>query len=111
MDMNPDLQKLEPYPFAKLQELFRGLTPPADKTPIALSIGEPQHESPAFVLQVMQDNGLNLVETSPGELETFYGLVDQTRAELVGTAFSHQAHEQITQLLKSLRATADAEYP
>ncbi len=54
--MNPYLQRLEPYPFAKLQQLFSDLTPAAGKTPIALSIGEPQHASPAFVLQTISDN-------------------------------------------------------
>jgi len=54
--MNPHLQRLEPYPFAKLQQLFSDLTPAAGKTPIALSIGEPQHASPEFVLRTISDN-------------------------------------------------------
>ncbi len=54
--MNPNLQRLEPYPFAKLQKLFSDLTPAVGKTPIALSIGEPQHASPTFVLQTISDN-------------------------------------------------------
>lgn len=54
--MNPYLQHLEPYPFAKLQQLFSDLTPAAGKAPIALSIGEPQHDSPAFVLKTIADN-------------------------------------------------------
>jgi N-succinyldiaminopimelate aminotransferase len=54
--MNPNLQRLESYPFAKLQQLFSDLSPPPGKTPIALSIGEPQHESPAFVLKAIADN-------------------------------------------------------
>jgi N-succinyldiaminopimelate aminotransferase len=54
--MNPHLQKLEPYPFAKLQQLFSDLSPASGKTPIALSIGEPQHASPTFVLQAISDN-------------------------------------------------------
>ncbi len=54
--MNPNLRCLEPYPFAKLQELFSGLTPAPGKQPIALSIGEPQHASPPFVLQTVADN-------------------------------------------------------
>ena len=54
--MNPYLQHLEPYPFAKLDQLFSDLTPPAERTRIALSIGEPQHESPAFVLKTISDN-------------------------------------------------------
>ena len=54
--MNRYLQHLEPYPFAKLAQLFSDLTPPADKTRIALSIGEPQHEPPDFVLEAISDN-------------------------------------------------------
>jgi N-succinyldiaminopimelate aminotransferase len=46
--MNPDLQKLQPYPFEKLNALKAGITPP-DKAPIALSIGEPKHATPGLV--------------------------------------------------------------
>ncbi|GAA6153375.1 succinyldiaminopimelate transaminase [Pseudoteredinibacter isoporae] len=54
--MNPDLKKLQPYPFEKLAELKAAVTAPAQKSPIALSIGEPKHQPPAFVLQTLQDN-------------------------------------------------------
>ncbi|HEY6130506.1 MAG TPA: succinyldiaminopimelate transaminase [Halioglobus sp.] len=54
--MNPNLQRLEPYPFTKLHQLFNDLAPAAGKAPIALSIGEPQHESPTFVLRAISDN-------------------------------------------------------
>jgi len=54
--VNPNLHRLEPYPFSKLQKLLSGVTPAADKAPIALSIGEPQHDSPAFVLKAVEDN-------------------------------------------------------
>jgi N-succinyldiaminopimelate aminotransferase len=54
--VHPNLTRLEPYPFAKLQQLFSDLTPAPDKTAIALSIGEPQHASPQFVLDVIADN-------------------------------------------------------
>lgn len=50
--MNPDLDRLQPYPFEKLRDLFSGITPPA-QSPIALSIGEPKHASPQFVLDVL----------------------------------------------------------
>jgi N-succinyldiaminopimelate aminotransferase len=53
--MNPHLELLQPYPFERLRGLFADLRP-ADKPPIALSIGEPRHPSPEFVLQVLQDN-------------------------------------------------------
>lgn len=51
--MNPDLNRLHPYPFEKLRLLKEGIVPPADKTPIALSIGEPKHAAPDFVLAEM----------------------------------------------------------
>lgn len=54
--MNPNLDRLHPYPFEKLAELKAGIVPPADLPPIALSIGEPKHPAPAFVKQVVQDN-------------------------------------------------------
>tara|TARA_R110002110_G_scaffold415765_3_gene655295 strand:+ start:62339 stop:63529 length:1191 start_codon:yes stop_codon:yes gene_type:complete len=54
--MNPNLQRLQPYPFEKLRLLFEGIAPPGDKTPISLSIGEPRHAPPAFVLQEIADN-------------------------------------------------------
>jgi N-succinyldiaminopimelate aminotransferase len=54
--MNPNLTRLEPYPFTKLQQLFSDLAPAPGKAAIALSIGEPQHASPAFVLKAIADN-------------------------------------------------------
>ena len=54
--MNPDLARLQPYPFEKLRQLFSDLEAPADKHPIALSIGEPKHPSPRFVVQTLADN-------------------------------------------------------
>ena len=47
--MNPDLQRLQAYPFEKLGKLKAGITPPAELSHIALSIGEPKHPAPAFV--------------------------------------------------------------
>jgi len=54
--MNPRLQQLQPYPFQKLRELFQDLDAPQEKSPIALSIGEPQHAPPAFVLEKLTQN-------------------------------------------------------
>ena len=49
--MNPDLQRLHPYPFEKLARLFDGIDSISEKRHIAFSIGEPQHPAPAFVQQ------------------------------------------------------------
>ncbi|MCG6939450.1 MAG: succinyldiaminopimelate transaminase [Gammaproteobacteria bacterium] len=53
--MNPDLKKLQPYPFEKLKDLKSGCLP-AVEGHIALSIGEPRHDAPEFVLQAMASN-------------------------------------------------------
>ena len=47
--MNPDLQKLQPYPFQKLAALFREVQPNGDYRAISLSIGEPKHATPQFI--------------------------------------------------------------
>ena len=51
--MNPDLQRLQPYPFERLRRLFAGVKPPAGLPPINLSIGEPKHPTPAFILDAL----------------------------------------------------------
>jgi len=48
--MNKDLSLLQPYPFEKLAELKRDLQPPKHLDHISLSIGEPQHPAPHFVI-------------------------------------------------------------
>ena len=49
--MNPNLDKLHPYPFEKLKALKAGISPTTDKPHIALSIGEPKHQPPEFILK------------------------------------------------------------
>lgn len=54
--MNPDLNSLQAYPFEKLRKLKAGITPPTDRQPINLSIGEPKHATPHFIQQTLLDN-------------------------------------------------------
>ncbi len=61
--MNPDLQKLQPYPFEKLKALKENCTPEVEGH-IALSIGEPKHAAPAFVLDTISSN-LNEINRYP----------------------------------------------
>ncbi|MAM00581.1 MAG: succinyldiaminopimelate transaminase [Alteromonadaceae bacterium] len=51
--MNPNLNQLHPYPFEKLTRLNQGITPPASLPLISLSIGEPKHPAPQFVLDAL----------------------------------------------------------
>ncbi|RLJ64693.1 succinyldiaminopimelate transaminase [Sulfurisoma sediminicola] len=66
--MNPRLDLLQPYPFEKLRQLFAGVTPPAGLKEIKLSIGEPQHETPAFIKEALTANlaGLANYPTTQG---------------------------------------------
>ncbi len=54
--MNPRLDALQPYPFEKLRALHAGVTLPADRRPVNLSIGEPKHPTPAFIAQAVVDS-------------------------------------------------------
>jgi N-succinyldiaminopimelate aminotransferase len=54
--MNHALAQLQPYPFEKLRALLADVQPAADRSPIALSIGEPKHRSPEFVGQALTAN-------------------------------------------------------
>ena len=54
--MNPDLQRLQPYPFQKLAALFREVAPNRDYRPISLSIGEPKHTTPQFITDALTAN-------------------------------------------------------
>ncbi|MDH3288839.1 MAG: succinyldiaminopimelate transaminase [Betaproteobacteria bacterium] len=54
--MNPDLDRLQSYPFQKLSALLDGVASPPRKKPIALYIGEPKHPTPAFITQTLIDH-------------------------------------------------------
>ena len=51
--MNPDLSRLQPYPFERLAQLNAGVVPPVDRQPIMLSIGEPKHTTPHFIAETV----------------------------------------------------------
>ncbi len=54
--MNPAFSRLWPYPFERLRELLAGAQPPADLPHISLSIGEPRHAPPQFILDALTEN-------------------------------------------------------
>ncbi|MBS0595677.1 MAG: succinyldiaminopimelate transaminase [Proteobacteria bacterium] len=53
--MNPLLARLHPYPFERLRELTRDITPSSAHAPISLGIGEPRHPTPAFIERALVD--------------------------------------------------------
>lgn len=84
--MNPLLNRLQPYPFERLKQLFDGVKPPQQLRPISLGIGEPRHPTPAFIQDALRDSlsGLSKYPATAGDpqlrtafvrwLEKRYGL-------------------------------------
>lgn len=52
--MNPDLDRLQPYPFERLRALLADVVP-ADLPGIALSVGEPKHAAPQRALDALAE--------------------------------------------------------
>lgn len=65
--MNPRLSLLHAYPFERLARLKEGVVPPPDLPHIAMSIGEPQHVPPAFILDTLREN-LNRLGSYPATI-------------------------------------------
>ena len=53
--MNPKLDLLQPYPFERLNALRAGITPNPEYAHTPLSIGEPKHAPPDFVIDALSD--------------------------------------------------------
>ncbi|HLD10041.1 MAG TPA: succinyldiaminopimelate transaminase [Methylophilaceae bacterium] len=66
--MNPNLNKLQPYPFQRLRDLFQDITPNVTLAPINLSIGEPRHATPVLIKDALTNNlaGLANYPTTAG---------------------------------------------
>lgn len=74
--MQSRLATLQPYPFERLSRLHAGLTAPQHLDQIPLSIGEPKHTPPGFVLEALV-NALGDLGTYPstGGLPAFRSAV------------------------------------
>ncbi|MDO9051015.1 MAG: succinyldiaminopimelate transaminase [Methylotenera sp.] len=69
--MNPNLNLLQPYPFQRLRDLFKGITPNPEFTAINLSIGEPKHATPDLIKNALVSHlsGLANYPTTVGSIE------------------------------------------
>ncbi len=65
--MNPNLNRLQSYPFQKLNKLYSGITPNPAFSPISLHIGEPKHTTPDFIRLALIE-GLNKLANYPTTL-------------------------------------------
>ncbi|MSP86441.1 MAG: succinyldiaminopimelate transaminase [Methylotenera sp.] len=68
--MNPNLNLLQPYPFQRLRDLFKGTTPNPSYSAINLSIGEPKHATPTLIKEALVQNlaGLSSYPSTIGTL-------------------------------------------
>ncbi|MDH5784829.1 MAG: succinyldiaminopimelate transaminase [Chromatiales bacterium] len=93
--MNPDLNRLQPYPFEKLNQL-KGEVTPVDKPHIALSIGEPKHQPPAFVVEelISHLHGLANYPLTRGRIELSQAIADwlTRRFELPAGSIDAERH-------------------
>jgi N-succinyldiaminopimelate aminotransferase len=76
--VNPRLELLAAYPFERLARLKAGATPPGDLPHIAMSIGEPKHAPPPFVVEALRQ--------SLGKLDSYPATIGlpETRAACAG---------------------------
>ena len=94
--MNPLLDTLQPYPFEKLARLKHGIEPPTGLRHIALSIGEPKHPTPPFILETLSAHldGLTQYPSTQGipELRQVIAEWLSQRFDLPGPAIDPARH-------------------
>jgi N-succinyldiaminopimelate aminotransferase len=72
--MNPNLSRLQAYPFERLRQLFATVTPNPAFRPISLGIGEPRHATPQLIKQAYCDaimdpqGGLSVYPATAGDV-------------------------------------------
>ena len=52
---NPHFRDLQDYPFERMRQLTQGIQPSTDYAAISLSLGEPKHAPPQFVIDALAD--------------------------------------------------------
>ena len=73
--MNPNLSRLQAYPFERLRQLFSTVTPNPAYRPISLGIGEPRHATPELIKNAYceairsTDGGLAVYPATAGDLK------------------------------------------
>lgn len=65
--MNPNLSRLQAYPFERLRQLFSTVTPNPAYRPISLGIGEPRHPTPDLI----KDAYCDAIRSSDGGLSVY----------------------------------------
>jgi N-succinyldiaminopimelate aminotransferase len=94
--VNPDLSRLQPYPFEKLRALVAGVVPSPAYRPVSLSIGEPKHPTPAFIKQALTEHlgGLASYPATAGNAS-----LREAVAAWIGRRYGIPAPDPATQVL------------
>lgn len=107
--MNPNLSRLQPYPFERLKQLFAGVTPNPNYRPISLGIGEPRHATPKLVTDALTANLAGLAsypatagepalrEAAAGWLQRRYGVSVNPATQVLPVNGSREALFALTQ--------------
>jgi len=107
--MNPNLSRLQPYPFERLKQLFAGVTPNPNYRPISLGIGEPRHATPKLVTDALSANLSGLAsypatagepalrEAAAGWLQRRYGVAVNPATQILPVNGSREALFALTQ--------------
>ena len=56
ININENLKLLNDYPFQRLNNLLKDIKAPASRKEIILSIGEPKHNPPKFIKNIINKN-------------------------------------------------------
>jgi N-succinyldiaminopimelate aminotransferase len=107
--MNPNLSRLQPYPFERLKQLFANVKPNSAYRPISLGIGEPKHATPALITSALTANlsGLSAYPATAGEpalreavagwLQRRYGLTVNPTTQVLPVNGTREALFALTQ--------------
>jgi N-succinyldiaminopimelate aminotransferase len=63
--MNPNIERLRTYPFPRLHALLADTEPPAGGEAISMSIGEPRHAPPEFIVEALRSHAGELGSYPP----------------------------------------------
>lgn len=126
-DVNPLLQRLQPYPFERLRTLLAGVTPNPALRPINLGIGEPRHPTPAVLKQALHAaiddtaGGLSAYPATAGTpalraacadwLRRRYGIAVDPATQVLPTLGSREALFALAQVVVDPRAFARGDEP
>lgn len=126
-EVNPLLQRLQPYPFERLRALVAGVTPNPALRPINLGIGEPRHPTPAVLKQALHAaiddtaGGLSAYPATAGTpalrtacadwLRRRYGIAVDPATQVLPTLGSREALFALAQVVVDPRAFARGDEP